>query len=128
MRAVRPAIPSDLASLEELYFHLNPNRPPLSRETAERIFDQILRRSDCHLFVSSIDAALVATCMLATVPNLMRGGQPHALLENVVTHPASSPGTRPGRGHGRSHGRLGDWRSPRAAHDRARRPGRPAIL
>jgi GNAT superfamily N-acetyltransferase len=88
MRAVRPAISSDLASLEELYFHLNPNRPPLSRETAERIFDQILTRSDCHLFVSAVDDTLVATCMLATVPNLMRGGQPHALLENVVTHPA----------------------------------------
>jgi GNAT superfamily N-acetyltransferase len=35
--------------------------------------------------------------MLALVPNLMRGGRPHALLENVVTHSAYLR-----QGHGRA--------------------------
>jgi GNAT superfamily N-acetyltransferase len=86
MRIVRPAIPSDLASLEALYVHLNAHRPPLPRETAERILDQILAHPGCHLLVALAGERLVATCMVATVPNLMRGGRPHALLENVVTH------------------------------------------
>jgi GNAT superfamily N-acetyltransferase len=97
MPTIRPAISSDLASLQELYGHLNPNRPQLSREAAENIFDQIITNPSCHLFVSTVDEALVATCMLATVPNLMRGGRPHALLENVVTHPACRR-----QGHGRA--------------------------
>lgn len=87
MRTVRLALPSDLAPLEALYFHLNPQRPTLSKETAERIFAEILTRPGCHLFVCTVGAELVATCMLATVPNLMRGGRPYALVENVVTHP-----------------------------------------
>jgi GNAT superfamily N-acetyltransferase len=97
MRIVRRAAPSDLAPIEELYLRLNPNRPPLSRETAARIFDQILTRAGCHLFVCAVGDVLAATCMLATVPNLMRGGRPHALLENVVTHPLYRR-----QGHGRA--------------------------
>jgi GNAT superfamily N-acetyltransferase len=97
MRSLRRAIPSDLAPLQDLYFHLNPDRPVLSDETAERIFERILTSPDCHLFVCRLGEALVASCMLATVPNLMRGGRPHALLENVITHPAHRR-----QGHGRA--------------------------
>jgi GNAT superfamily N-acetyltransferase len=97
MRIVRRALSSDLAALEELYVHLNPDRPTLSSETARRIFDQILTRPGCHLFVCAVGDALAATCMLATVPNLMRGGRPHALLENIVTHPLYRR-----QGHGRA--------------------------
>jgi GNAT superfamily N-acetyltransferase len=97
MRIVRRAISSDLAALEELYLHLNPDRPTLSSEAARRIFDQILTRPGCYLFVCAVGDALAATCMLATVPNLMRGGRPHALLENVVTHPLYRR-----QGHGRA--------------------------
>lgn len=97
MRVVRLATPSDLAPLQQLYAHLNPHRPPLPSEAAERIFDRILTSPGCHLFVCSVDGALVATCMLATVPNLMHGGRPHALLENVVTHPDHRR-----QGHGRA--------------------------
>jgi hypothetical protein len=51
MRSLRRAIPSDLAPLQDLYFHLNPDRPMLATETAERIFDRILTSPDRHLFV-----------------------------------------------------------------------------
>jgi GNAT superfamily N-acetyltransferase len=97
MRILRRAITSDLAPLQDPYFHLNPLRPVLPAEAAERIFDRILTSPDCHLFVCRLGEALVASCMLATVPNLMRGGRPHALLENVITHPAHRR-----QGHGRA--------------------------
>jgi hypothetical protein len=35
--------------------------------------------------------------MLITAPNLLRGGRPHGMIENVVTHPAFQR-----RGHGRA--------------------------
>ena len=40
---------------------------------------------------------IVSSCMLITVPNLLRGGRQHGILENVVTHPQFQ-----GRGHGRA--------------------------
>ncbi len=38
------------------------------------------------MFVSGAGPMLLATCMLVTAPNLMRGGRQHAFIENVVTH------------------------------------------
>ncbi|MBS7810661.1 GNAT family N-acetyltransferase [Roseococcus pinisoli] len=86
MRRVRTAVASDLGALQALYLHLNPARPDLPPETAARILGEILARPDCHLFVAFSGGTLVASCMLGTMPNLMRGGRPYALLENVVTH------------------------------------------
>ncbi|WP_421994984.1 GNAT family N-acetyltransferase [Roseococcus sp.] len=94
MRIVRAAVASDLDALQALYLHLNPERPELSPATASRIFGEILARPDCHLFVAEVGflakagGELVASCMLGTMPNLMRGGRPYALLENVVAHAA----------------------------------------
>jgi hypothetical protein len=79
MRSLRRTIPSDLAPLKDLYFHLNRDRPVLAAEAAEPIFERILTSPDCHLFVCQPGGALVASCMLATVPNLMRGGRPPVL-------------------------------------------------
>lgn len=97
MRLVRPAVPADLAPLQALYFHLNPQRPILAEDVASGILHQILTRPGCLLLVCWSRDALVATCMLATIPNLMRGGRPHALVENVVTHPGHRR-----QGHGRA--------------------------
>ena len=47
--------------------------------------------------VCDADAQIVATCMLISAPNLLRGGQQHGIIENVVTHPGFQ-----GRGHGRA--------------------------
>jgi GNAT superfamily N-acetyltransferase len=68
-----------------------------SAEPAERIWAETLAREGLAVFVSDADARIVATCMLISAPNLLRGGQQHGIIENVVTHPGFQ-----GRGHGRA--------------------------
>ena len=68
---------------------------PSSR--AEEIWRQILAREGVRVFVSETVGTIVATCMLAVVPNLLRGGRQHGFIENVVTHPDFR-----GQGHGSS--------------------------
>lgn len=86
MRTVCLAEAKDLPPLEELYLHLNPERPSLAPNVADQILAQILSTPGLRLFVCFANDQLVASAMLALVPNLMRGGRPHALLESVVTH------------------------------------------
>ncbi len=90
MPEARLAVSSDLQSLLELYLHLNPKMPALTEERAEAIWAETLSHDGTFVFVSEAadgaDARLVASCMLITAPNLMRDGQGHAMLENVVTH------------------------------------------
>jgi GNAT superfamily N-acetyltransferase len=86
MRLSRRALPGDLGSLLKLYRHLNPNTPELSDDRAREIWADLLSRQGVDVFVRVFDSTIVATCTLVTVPNLMRGGRSHALIENVVTH------------------------------------------
>lgn len=64
---------------------------------AEQIWAQTLAREGVAVFVSDMDSRIVATCMLITTPNLLRGGRQFGILENVATHPDFQ-----GRGHGRA--------------------------
>lgn len=57
---------------------------------------EILAANHVAVFVTEADRVLVATTTLMTAPNLMRGGTPHGILENVVTHADHRR-----RGHGR---------------------------
>jgi len=82
----RHAVWDDLTSLRALHLHLNPNTPVLSEDTALAIWCDMLARPGATVFVREVQAQLVATCMLITAPNLMRGGRPHGLIETVVTH------------------------------------------
>ena len=86
MPQARLAVSTDLASLLELYPHANPNMPKLSNERAQEIWASTLSRKGTFIFVSDAESKIVATCMLITAPNLMRGGRQHAFIENVVTH------------------------------------------
>ncbi len=83
---IRRALWDDLASLRALYLHLNPRTPVLSDDKAQSIWSDILSRPGVSVFVGEVQAQLVASCMLITAPNLMRGGRPHGLIETVVTH------------------------------------------
>ncbi len=97
MANARIAIAADLGSLLALFAasDVSPHAEP--RERAEHIWSQTLARDGLVVFVSDADSKIVSTCMLITVPNLLRSGRQHGILENVVTHPDYV-----GRGHGRA--------------------------
>jgi GNAT superfamily N-acetyltransferase len=97
MPHARLASASDLASLLELYrvAEVSSSAEPIER--AETIWIEMLSHDGVAVFVSAEDARIVATCMLITAPNLLRAGQRHGFLENVVTHPEFR-----GQGYGRA--------------------------
>jgi len=97
MNEVRLAQASDLGSLLELFRAAEVSAAAEPIEAAERIWRDMLSHDGAAVFVSAIDARIVATCMLITTPNLLRAGRGHGFLENVVTHPAFR-----GQGHGRA--------------------------
>ena len=83
---VRAARREDLPALLALYEQLDENDPSLRQdEHVEEIWDSVLTRPGLHVLVGGLDGKLASTCTLAVVPNLARGGRPHALVENVVT-------------------------------------------
>ena len=97
MPVARLAQPADLASLLELFrvAEVSASAEPIER--AEQIWLEMLSHQGVAVFVSAIDARIVATCMLITAPNILRAGRRHGFLENVVTHPEFR-----GRGRGRA--------------------------
>ena len=96
MPAARLATTADLDALLALFAVSEVSRAVEPRARAEQIWQQMLARDGVAVFVSEADARIVSTCMLVTVPNLLRGGRQHGFIENVVTHPEFQ-----GRGHGR---------------------------
>ena len=97
MPDARIAVKADLTSLLALFAASAVSRHAEPWEKAERIWSQTLARDGLTVFVSEADGRIVSTCMLATFPNLLRGGRQHGVIENVVTHPDYQ-----GRGHGRA--------------------------
>jgi GNAT superfamily N-acetyltransferase len=97
MPTARLARISDLGRLLDLFrdSEVSPIAEPPDR--AERIWAETLAREGVDVFVSDASARIVATCMLITAPNLLRGGRGHGFLENVVTHRDFR-----GQGHGRA--------------------------
>ncbi|SRR6266436_4005155 len=97
MPAARLADAADLDALLALFAVSDVSRAVAPRARAEQIWKETLARDGLAIFVSEADATIVSTCMLMTVPNLLRGGRQHGIIENVVTHPNFQ-----GRGHGRA--------------------------
>ena len=97
MPNVRLATIADLGSLLALFAASDVSRSAEPRERAEQIWAETIARDGLVVFVSDADTQIVSTCMLITVPNLLRGGRQHGIIENVVTHPDFQ-----GRGHGRA--------------------------
>ena len=78
----------ELPELLDLYQHLNIEDPPLSIDSnIEKTWSSIIVDPKLHCFVVQEDSRLVASCMLAIIPNLTRGARPFGVVQNVVTHP-----------------------------------------
>lgn len=84
---IREVAEDELSALLQLYTHLNPNDPALPLDQAAQIWTPMVQNPDLCIFGVYQDGFLAATCTLIVIPNLMRGGRPYALIENVVTHP-----------------------------------------
>ena len=97
MPNVRIANAADLAALLTVFAASDVSGYAEPRERAEQIWSETCDRDGVLVFVSERDFRIVSTCMLITIPNLLRGGRRHGFIENVVTHPAFQ-----GQGHGRA--------------------------
>ena len=84
---IRTAYLGDLAGLLALYRELHVDDPVLSHAVSQQTLQQIIESPWMHLIVASEGATtpLVATTYLNIIPNLTRGAQPYAVIENVVT-------------------------------------------
>ena len=87
MPNARIADVADLTSLLSLFEASDVSRHAQPKERAEQIWAETLARDGLAVFVSDADSKIVSTCMLIAVPNLLRGGRQHGIIENVVTHP-----------------------------------------
>jgi GNAT superfamily N-acetyltransferase len=95
---IRQALPGDLAAILALNAELHPGDQPLpSDEEVAQVWRHLIENPIMHPFVAEYAAQVVATCVLAILPNLTRGARPFGLIENVVTTSALR-----GRGIGRT--------------------------
>ncbi|MBW4429044.1 MAG: GNAT family N-acetyltransferase [Nostoc desertorum CM1-VF14] len=86
--SIRSVKQDELSALLNLYKHLNPTDAPLpDASTLEKIWNEILSDRKINCFVADWEGNLIASCILAIVPNLTRGARPYGLIENVITHP-----------------------------------------
>jgi len=97
MPKARIATTADLSALLDLFRVSEVSATVEPVERAQQIWRQTIAHHGVTIFVSEAEAKIAATCMLVTAPNLLRGGQGHAFLENVVSHPAFR-----GQGHARA--------------------------
>ena len=88
MPIARIATSEDLVALLDLFRVSEVSATVEPFERAEQIWRQTISHHGVTIFVSDAGAKIAATCMLITAPNLLRSGQGHAFLENVVSHPA----------------------------------------
>jgi GNAT superfamily N-acetyltransferase len=95
MPDARIANVGDLNALLALFEASDVSRHAEPKERAEQIWAATLARDGLTIFVSDANARIVSTCLLITVPNLLRAGRQHGFIENVVTHAEHR-----GRGHG----------------------------
>ena len=83
--AIRPAEENDLPPLLALYHHLHPDDPEMEPNLSIERFAEMLAHPGMTIFVGVSGETISSTVTLIVIPNLTRGGQPYALVENVVT-------------------------------------------
>ena len=81
----RTALRADLPGILRAYRELNPDDSDLAPEIADKIWSDIEGSPWIRYFVAERNGEVVATCNVAIVPNLTRGGRSWAIVENVVT-------------------------------------------
>lgn len=91
--AIRDLGAGDVDALLALYQHLNAGDAPPSPEAVRAVFAHAGLR---HFGLWAGDE-LIASCNLAVIPNLTRGGRSYGVIENVVTR-----ADRRGQGHGQA--------------------------
>jgi GNAT superfamily N-acetyltransferase len=84
---IRPAQQDDLQDLLDLYGHLDAQDVRCSPKEAIAVFSRFVLYPGSAILIGMIGRDLVASCTVVIIPNLTRGGNPYALIENVVTHP-----------------------------------------
>jgi GNAT superfamily N-acetyltransferase len=99
---IRDARTDDIPRLLELYFQLSGSGQQPEREVRPLVdghraaLERIVVDPNADLFVLEAEGRVVATYALYVLPNLSHGGQPFAIVENVVVDDALR-----GRGLGR---------------------------
>ena len=83
----------DVDALIQLYAHLNAGDAPPSSEAVRTVF----AHPGLRHFGLFDGEQLIASCNLAVIPNLTRGGSSYGVIENVVTH-----ADHRGQGHGQA--------------------------
>lgn len=82
---IRHAKRADLPAILALNAQLNPGDMALPpEEQLGQVWDTILTNPIMHTFVADQGGQVIATCVLAIIPNLTRGARPYGLIENVV--------------------------------------------
>lgn len=94
--SIRCAISRDIPRFLDLYQHLIPGDDRPDDVAAAEAFARLLTYCGSAIFLGEVDGSLVASCVLAVVPNLTRGAKPDGIIQNVVTH-----GDHQRRGYGR---------------------------
>jgi len=81
---VRLAQRKDYDQLQGLLHQLNPSDPDAS-EVDLKAFHEIIASEYFDLIVAEDKGVLLGSCYINIIPNMTRGGNPYAVIENVVT-------------------------------------------
>lgn len=81
---IRSATRDDFEAIYRLYAQLNPDDPPVAGPGYEDVFEQILDREGLDIVLLELDGEILGATYLNVIPNLSRGAQPYAVIENVV--------------------------------------------
>lgn len=82
---IRLASDEDYDAVFSLMRQLNPDDPVIDVRLGRKLFTKILNSDGLSIYLAEVEGKPVATCYLNVIPNLTRGGQSYALVENVVT-------------------------------------------
>ena len=85
---IREITEQDFDGLMTLYMQLHGNPFPEKTEEIKMLWQRILQDENPHIIVSEEEGKIVASCVCVIIPNLTRGQQPYAFIENVITDEA----------------------------------------